>query len=57
MSHNNDSIFIGAKVPKELHQRLESAAQSDFRSMTKTLVILVAEALDAREAKRAKMKA
>lgn len=57
MSNDNDFIFIGAKVPKELHQRIENAAQSDFRSMTKTLAILVAEALDARDARRDRKKA
>lgn len=57
MSDNHDAIFVGAKVPKELHHRLERAAQMDFRSLSKTLIILVTEALDAREAKRGKPKA
>lgn len=57
MSDNHDAIYVGAKIPKDLHERLERAAQMDFRSMSKTFVILVAEALDARDAKRAKMKA
>jgi len=57
MSDNHDAIYVGAKIPKELHERLERAAQMDFRSMSKTFVILVAEALDARDAKRARTKA
>lgn len=51
MSDNNDAIFVGAKIPKELHQRLERAAQMDFRSLSKTLIVLVTEALNARENK------
>ena len=44
-----DPIFIGAKVPKDLHERLERQAKIDFRSLSKTLVVLVTEALEARE--------
>jgi hypothetical protein len=56
MSDNHDAIFVGAKIPKELHQRLERAAQMDFRSLSKTLIILVTEALETREAKRDRKK-
>jgi hypothetical protein len=56
MENNNDAIFVGAKIPKNLHKKLERAAQIDFRSMSKTLVVLLAEALEAREIKNAQKK-
>lgn len=51
---DDDRIFIGAKAPKALHQRLERQAQMDFRSLSMTLLVLLGEALDARENKSRK---